>query len=77
MSQHGFSVRHLDARMHFEPGGGPVALVMADSAGALREKYIATGEASAEEVARYVHGAQDPASSAIYYSTIAVIASKA
>lgn len=72
----GLAIRCLEDRGHLEPGGGPVAMVMADSAGALREKYAATGEASLEDVDRYARAARDPKSWALYYSTIGVVALK-
>ena len=52
LSRSGFAVRHTEVRAHLEPGVGPVALVMAESADALREKYAATGEATIEDVER-------------------------
>jgi SAM-dependent methyltransferase len=74
MSTNGFSVRHIEDRAHLEPGGGPVALMMADSAGALREKYLATGEVAPEDIDQYIRGARDPASWAVYYSTVGIVA---
>lgn len=71
----GFQVTRVDARSHLEPGGGPVASVMADSTQALRDKYVATGEAIHDDVDRYITAARDPASWALYYSTVGVVAS--
>jgi SAM-dependent methyltransferase len=72
----GFSVESVEARSHLDRGMGPIATIMADSAEALRSKYIATDAAAAEDVDRYIQGASDPLSWAIYYSTVGVVASK-
>jgi SAM-dependent methyltransferase len=74
-SHSGLRVSHVEVRSHLEPGGGPVAMVMADSTEALRDKYTSTGEASSADVDRYIHGARDPKSWALYYSTVGVVAS--
>lgn len=74
VSRLGLRVRTVEARSHLEPGGGPVALVMADSTDALRVKYVSTGKANEADVNRYIYGARDPKSSALYYSTIGVLA---
>jgi len=55
-------------------GGSGIAKMMRMSADQLREKYISTKEASAEDVDVYCKFAEDPNTWAIYYSTIAVIA---
>ncbi len=70
----GFHAHTVEARSHLEPGGGPVALVMADSTAALRGKYISTRKANEADVNRYIDGARDPKSWALYYSTIGVVA---
>ena len=56
---------------------GPVATLMAESAVALRSKYLATGKATEADIDDYIGAARNPASWAIYYSTVAVIARKA
>jgi len=76
ISHLGLSVMHVEAIAHLEPGGGPIALVMADSTEALRARYVATKDADGEDVERYIAGARDPASWANYYSTVRVIAVK-
>ena len=76
LSRQGLPVTHIDARAHLEPGAGPVALVMSESAAALRDKYLATGEATRGDIERYNHGTRDPTSWAIYYSTVGIIARK-
>jgi 2-polyprenyl-3-methyl-5-hydroxy-6-metoxy-1,4-benzoquinol methylase len=75
MSRTGFGVNRVDARSHLECGGGPIALMMAGSAEALREKYVGSGQATNDDVDEYMGAAHDPASWAIYYSTVGVIAS--
>jgi SAM-dependent methyltransferase len=68
---------HVEAISHLEPGGGPVALVMADSAEALRNKYVSTGKATNNDVDSYAEGARNAATWANYYSTVGVIAKRA
>jgi ubiquinone/menaquinone biosynthesis C-methylase UbiE len=72
----GLAVKYAETITHLEPGGGPVALMMADSTEALREKYVATAQAHGEDVDQYIDGSRDPKSWAIYYSTVRVIAAK-
>lgn len=55
-------------------GGSGVARMMRMSAEQLRDKYIATNEATAEHVDAYCKFAENPDTWAIYYSTIAVTA---
>jgi SAM-dependent methyltransferase len=74
ISRLGLTVKHVENVAHLEPGAGPVAMVMADSAEALRDRYVSTSEATSEDIDRYIAGARDPGSWAIYYSTIRVIA---
>lgn len=57
-------------------GGSPLAAMMRRSAIHLREKYIATGEATAEDVERYCRFAEDRQSQAVYYATVRVRAQK-
>jgi SAM-dependent methyltransferase len=74
LSQSGFKLEMTDAATHLAPGSSPVARLMAESAVALRSKYIATGKAEDADIDTYVNAARNPASWAIYYSTVAVIA---
>lgn len=57
-------------------GGSGLAAMMKRSAIHLREKYIATGEATAEDIERYGHFAEDRQSLAVYYATVRVRAQK-
>lgn len=73
----GLVVDDIKVLTHLEPGGGLVALLMADSAEALRDKYLSTGKASDEDINAYIEGARSPAQSwAIYYSTVGLICRK-
>lgn len=54
------------------PGGSDMATVMKMSAMQLREKYLATGVVTSEDLDRYCRFAENPESSAVYYATIAV-----
>ena len=70
----GLVVDHIKVLTHLEPGGGPVALLMADSAEALREKYLSTGKTSNLDIDAYIDGARSRAQTwAIYYSTVGII----
>jgi len=53
-------------------GGSGMATMMAMSAEQLREKYLATGVVSEEDVQGYCHMAEDSKSRAVYYATVAV-----
>jgi len=57
-------------------GGSGVATVMKMSTMQLAEKYIATGEATYEDIERYCLFADDRNTWAIYYATVGVIAQK-
>lgn len=73
-SRLGLVVQHIKVLTHLEPGAGPVALLMADSAEALREKYLSTGKASNHDIDAYIAGARSPGQTwAIYYSTVGII----
>lgn len=58
-------------------GGSGVAMVMKMSTEQLAEKYIATGEATHQDIEQYCQFAEDPHTWAIYYSTVGVTAKKA
>ncbi|MBE9190806.1 class I SAM-dependent methyltransferase [Gloeocapsopsis crepidinum LEGE 06123] len=58
-------------------GGSGVAKVMKMSTEQLTQKYIATGEATHQDIEQYCQFAEDPHTWAIYYSTVGVSAQKA
>lgn len=58
-------------------GGSGVATIMKMSTEQLAEKYIATGEATPQDIEQYCQFAEDPHTWAIYYSTVGVTAKKA
>lgn len=70
----GFTIEATETATHLAPGSSPVALLMAESAVALRNKYIATGKADDDDIDTYINAAHDSASWAIYYSTVTVMA---
>ncbi len=53
-------------------GGSGMATIMKMSAVQLREKYLATGMVSDEDLEQYCRFADNPQSSAVYYTTIGV-----
>lgn len=67
----------IEAHMHLAQGGSGVAQVMAESTQALKERYIDTGEADEIDIVKYIEGARDPHSLAIYYSTISIVGRRA
>ncbi len=69
----GYDIIHLDAALHFCRGNSPAAKVMAASATALREKYIASGEANKEDIENYIKNARDGTYWAVYYATVSVM----
>ena len=62
----------VNVRLHFVGHTDSAKL-----SGALKEKYIATGECSEEDIATYVKGAKDPRSLATYYATMSIVGIKA
>lgn len=69
-----FDVMEVDAALHLCPGGSAVARMMAASADALREKYMATGEAKEADLENYIANAANPDDWSVYYTTVSVIA---
>lgn len=57
--------------------GSVMATIMKMSAVQLREKYLATGVVSDEDLEQYCRFAENPQSSAVYYATIGVSGRKA
>jgi SAM-dependent methyltransferase len=58
-------------------GGSGMATIMKMSAVQLREKYLATGVVSDEDLEQYCRFAENPQSSAVYYATIGASGRKA
>jgi SAM-dependent methyltransferase len=61
----------------YSVGGSGMATIMKMSAVQLREKYLATGVVSDEDLEQYCRFAENPQSSAVYYATIRVSGRKA
>jgi hypothetical protein len=57
-------------------GGSGTATVMKLSAMQLAQTYIATGEATQEDIEQYCLFAEDPHTWAIYYATVGIVARK-
>lgn len=72
----GLTLTHIEADMHLDIGRSNVAQIMAESTKILKEKYVNTGEADETDIAKYIEGAGDPDSLAIYYATISIIGKK-
>lgn len=76
VEKHGLFIEKTGTNLHYEKGQSDIAKVMAQSAEALKDKYIATGKATPSDILKYINGANDPESSAIYYSTTYIVAKK-
>lgn len=72
----GLQVLRVDAHLHLNRGGDTMALMMAESTRALRDKYVATGEADAKDIEKYIENANRADFWAVYYSTVSVVAKK-
>jgi len=73
LTESGYDILDLDAALHFSPGNSSLAKLMAASAKVLREKYIASGEASEEDITSYIKNAENGDYWAIYYATISIM----
>lgn len=76
LEQNGFEIVEVKSNMHLCPGGSPVAQVMGESAKALREKYVATGETNDADIQQYITHAENAQYWSVFYSTISVIAKR-
>jgi 2-polyprenyl-3-methyl-5-hydroxy-6-metoxy-1,4-benzoquinol methylase len=72
----GLTVVSVDARLHLNRGQDTMAHMMGHSTQALRDKYLATNEANAADIERYIESTNDPTFWSIYYSTVSVLATK-
>ncbi|GMV49096.1 methyltransferase domain-containing protein [Nitrospirales bacterium NOB] len=70
--RHDLSQLTVEHEGHLSSGGQPVAQVMKLSAEQLRDKYLATGRVTGEDIDRYCRCADDPEVWSIYYATVAV-----
>jgi len=70
----GYEIVEVDAALHLCPGNSPIAKMMAASTDALREKYLATGEAQEADLEAYIANAFNPEYWSIYYTTVSVLA---
>ena len=73
----GFRVLRADSRLHLNRGGDAMAKMMGESTRALRDKYVATGEASVTDIEKYIENANRIGFWAVYYTTVSVTAMKA
>ena len=75
-AQIGFHIVSVEADGHLCSGKSPVAKVMGASIASLREKYVATGVASEEDIQAYVEDAEHEDAWSHYYTTVRVVARK-
>ncbi len=76
MEKAGLEIVKMSPEMHLAKGRSPVAKVMEESVGTLKEHYIDTGECDKADIDQYIKGTNDPKSLAIYYTTISIIGKK-
>jgi hypothetical protein len=72
----GLQVLRVDSRIHLNRGGDTMARMMGESTKALREKYVATGQADPADIEKYIENTNNDQFWAVYYSTVSVIAAK-
>lgn len=72
----GFQIRRVEARLHLARGGETIARIMGESTRALRDRYVATGEAGPEDIEAYIANANNERFWGVWYSTVSVIAAK-
>jgi SAM-dependent methyltransferase len=70
----GLALVSVESEAHLVPGGSRMAMMMGASTAQLREKYVATGLASDDDIERYVRFAGDPGAWGLYYATVRVVA---
>lgn len=70
----GLEIRRVDANVHLNRGGETMARMMGESARALADKYVATGEAGPADVEKYIQNANHPDFWAVYFTTVSVLA---
>ncbi len=76
LADRGLTLELVDNDVPLCQGGHPIADVMSRSTIQLRNKYLATGCATEEDLAGYSRFASEPTSWGIYYGTVGVIARK-
>jgi len=72
----GLQLHSVENDAPLSAGGSGVATMMKMSTVQLAQKYIATGEATDEDVQKYCRFAENPSSWAVYYATVGVIGQK-
>jgi SAM-dependent methyltransferase len=72
----GLQVLKVDAPIHLNRGGDTMARMMGESTRALRDKYVATGEADMTDIEKYIANANNSRFWVVYYSTVTVIATR-
>jgi ubiquinone/menaquinone biosynthesis C-methylase UbiE/GNAT superfamily N-acetyltransferase len=76
LQEAGFEILESKSYLHLCSGDEDVAKVMALSAKALSDAYLATGVCSEDDISSYIQACTDPDSLAVYYATVAHVAVK-
>lgn len=66
----------VETYLPFANGGSRISQILKMSAQHLKERYVATGVCSADDVERYISAADDPLVWEYYYTTVATIGRK-
>ena len=72
----GFSIKNIESVIHLSNGKSKIAVMMAESAKALKEKYTSTGIASENDINNYIINSYNDKYWSVYYSTISIVAVK-
>ena len=72
----GLQIVEVDSRIHLARGGSLMAQMMSASTRALADKYVATGEATEDDIDRRIQNANNDELWTVYYSTVSVVATK-
>lgn len=76
LEEAGFDVDESKSYLHLCSGGDNVAQLMSLSTQSLQDVYVQTGICSQDDIQAYIQACQDKESLAVYYATIALIASR-
>jgi len=76
LKEAGFEILESKSYLHLCSGNEDVAKVMALSAKASSDAYLATGICSKEDINAYIQACEDPDSLGVYYATVAHLAVK-
>jgi hypothetical protein len=74
VAEHGLTIAEVACDSPVVPGGSPLAGMMRMSTRQLRDKYLATGMSSEQDLTLYDELSEDPNSWVLHYSTVRLLA---